>query len=139
MWLEENLVPVLFEKLAKNGINDFSIIYIEASAETNQLSFSWANCRHSLEEQDVNQLASLRELRLVYRKEKERAKNVYILRKIHNKLITSANAELGHSIAVVQELINTIQDLVTIPSGIKSFLDNPKMVCNFVFTGIHSC
>ncbi|KAL6282091.1 hypothetical protein ACE6H2_013020 [Prunus campanulata] len=128
MWLEENLVPVLFEKLAKNGINDFSIIYIEASAETNQLSFSWANCRHSLEEQDVNQLASLRELRLMYRKEKERAKNVYILRKIHNKLITSANAELGHAIAVVQELINTIQDLVTIPSGIKSFLDNPKMV-----------
>lgn len=74
----------------------------------------------------------------MYRKEKELAKNVYILRKIHNKLITSANAELGHAIAVVQELINTIQDLVTIPSGIKSFLDNPKMVCNFVFTGIHS-
>ncbi|XP_068322138.1 chaperone protein ClpB1-like isoform X1 [Pyrus communis] len=128
MWLEENLVPLLFEKLAKNILNELSIIYIEASVETNQLSYSWANCVHSLEEQDVNQLVSLRDLRLMYRKEKERAKNVYVLRKLHNRLIASANAELGYTTAVVQELVNTIQDLVTISSGIKSLLDNPKMV-----------
>ncbi|KAM1797082.1 hypothetical protein ACFX11_037239 [Malus domestica] len=127
MWLEENLVPLLFEKLAKNILNEMSIIYIEASVETNQLSYSWANCVHSLEEQDVNQLVSLRDLRLMYRKEKERAKNVYVLRKLHNRLIASANAELGYTTAVVQELVNTIQDLVTIPSSLKSLLDNPKM------------
>ncbi|KAM1139183.1 hypothetical protein ACFX2I_036887 [Malus domestica] len=127
MWLEENLVPLLFEKLAKNILNEMSIIYIEASVETNQLSYSWANCVHSLEEQDVNQLVSLRDLRLMYRKEKERAKNVYVLRKLHNRLIAGANAELGYTTAVVQELVNTIQDLVTIPSSLKSLLDNPKM------------
>ncbi|KAM1766292.1 hypothetical protein TB1_005223 [Malus domestica] len=128
MWLEENLVPLLFEKLAKNGLNELSIIYIEASVQTNQLSYSWANCGHSLDEQNMNQLVYLRDLRLMYRKEKERAKNVYVLRKLHNRLIASANAELGHVTAVVQELVNTVQDLVTIPSGIKSLLDNPKMV-----------
>ncbi|KAB2601014.1 chaperone protein ClpB1-like [Pyrus ussuriensis x Pyrus communis] len=128
MWLEENLVPLLFEKLAKTGLNELSIIYIEASVETNHLSYSWANCGHSLDEQNMNQLIYLRDLRLMYRKEKERAKNVYVLRKLHNRLIASANAELGHVTAVVQELVNTVHDLVTIPSGIKSLLDNPKMV-----------
>lgn len=138
MWLEQNLVPVLFEMISKNEISDLSIMYIEASVETDQLSFRMEKTGRLLEERDANQLASLKELRLMYQKEKERAKRIYMLRKFQNKLMASANAGLDHVTNVVQDLVNIIQDLITIPSSIiRSFLDNPKKVYNFVFTHIY--
>ncbi|KAM5588652.1 chaperone protein ClpB1-like [Rosa sericea] len=129
MWLEQNLVPVLFEMISKNEISDLSIMYIEASVETDQLSFRMEKTGRLLEERDVNQLASLKELRLMYQKEKERAKRIYMLRKFQNKLMASANAGFDHVTNVVQDLVNIIQDLITIPGSIvRSFLDNPKKV-----------
>ncbi|XP_004295258.1 PREDICTED: chaperone protein ClpB1-like isoform X2 [Fragaria vesca subsp. vesca] len=129
MWLEQNLVPVLFEMISKNEISDLSIMYIEASVQTDQLSFRMEKTGRLLEERDVNQLASLKELRLMYQKEKERAKRIYMLRKFQNKLLASANAGFDHVTHVIQDLVNLIQDLITIPGSIiRSFLDNPKKV-----------
>ncbi|GMP72926.1 hypothetical protein CsSME_00030804 [Camellia sinensis var. sinensis] len=115
--LEENVVPLLFDMLTKNEIDDMSAVYIDALVGTKELSYRLEKRGSYVEDLFLKHFKeSFRELRIMYRKEKERINMIYTLRRnffqLMNLLNANAVADFGCVAEVVQKLLSTVDDLI---------------------------
>ncbi|CAL5411681.1 unnamed protein product [Camellia sinensis] len=115
--LEENVVPLLFDMLTKNEIDDMSAVCIDALVGTKELSYRLENCGSYVEDLFLKHFKeSFRELRVMYCKEKERINMIYTLRRTYFQLMNllNANAVADFSCVadVVQKLLSTVDDLI---------------------------
>ncbi|KAF5944309.1 hypothetical protein HYC85_018386 [Camellia sinensis] len=115
--LEENVVPLLFDMLTKNEIDDMSAVYIDALVGTKELSYRLEKRGSYVEDLFLKHFKeSFRELRIMYRKEKERINMIYTLRRnffqLMNLLNANAVADFGCVADVVQKLLSTVDDLI---------------------------
>ncbi|XP_059624093.1 chaperone protein ClpB1-like isoform X2 [Cornus florida] len=113
MWLKENVVPVVFNMLSENKTSDgITTIYIDSLVGTDKLSYR-------MEKSPVNFFIfmhfkeSLNELRMIYKKEKERTCKMYTLERKYFELISrDSDEDLVHVVEVVQDLVDTVDDIV---------------------------
>lgn len=115
--LEENVVPLLFDMFTKNEIDDMSAVYIDALVGTKELSYRLEKRGSYVEDLFLKHFKeSFRELRIMYRKEKERINMIYTLRRsffqLMNLLNANAVADFGCVADVVQKLLSTVDDLI---------------------------
>ncbi|XP_059656310.1 chaperone protein ClpB1-like isoform X2 [Cornus florida] len=118
MWLKENVVPVVFNLLAENKTSDgITTIYIDTLVGTDELCYR-------MEKSPVNFFIfmhfkeSLNELRMIYKKEKERACKIYTLKRKYFELITMDSGEdLVHVVEGVQDLVDTVDDIEQIQTS----------------------
>ncbi|KAI8563113.1 hypothetical protein RHMOL_Rhmol03G0087900 [Rhododendron molle] len=118
VWLEENVVPVLFDILANNEIDDMLVVYIDALTGTKELSFRSEKRGTYLEDLFLMHFKeSLKEFRIMYHKEKERVNKIYLLRRDFFTLLNLLNAKAVVDFTCVantlQKLLNAVDDLIS--------------------------
>ncbi|KAK3039719.1 hypothetical protein RJ639_027060, partial [Escallonia herrerae] len=102
-WLQENVVPVLFEMVAEAGIDDLSTIYIDTLVGTDELSYR-LNTGGPVDDKDFANLKLwIQEWRIVFRQEKEHVSKIYSLDSKYSELKNTLNGEATSNFALVGE------------------------------------
>ncbi|XP_058207594.1 chaperone protein ClpB1-like isoform X2 [Rhododendron vialii] len=118
VWLEENVVPMLFGILANNETDEMLVVYIDALMGTKVLSYRSEKRGTYLEDLFLKHFKeSLKEFRIMYCKEKERVNKIYVLRQdfftLMNLLNAKAVVDFSCVADTVQKLLNAVDDLIS--------------------------
>ncbi|XP_059653721.1 chaperone protein ClpB1-like isoform X2 [Cornus florida] len=116
-WLEKNLVPLLFDMLANNEIDDMSTVYIDSLVGQHALSYGSEKRGYQAENLFMKLFKeSLRGLRAMYLKERERVNKIYLLRKnlfeLMNLLYSEDRIDLDCVAEVTRALVRTLDALI---------------------------
>ncbi|XP_059653762.1 chaperone protein ClpB1-like isoform X2 [Cornus florida] len=133
IWLEENLVPLLSDMLANNERDDMSTVYIDKLVGQHELSYRSEKGGYQAENLFMKLFKeSLRGLRAMYLKEKERVNKIYLLRRNLFELMNLPDAEdrtdLDSVAEVARALVKTLDALIKNAVDINLMALEQKMV-----------